>query len=169
MKSSIRKKWCTPIVASVQPLLRRQPRRLRSDTRARTTCRLSLPHPLHQPGHPVLRTFIDTPRPRGWQSGRSNDSAGIYGPPDSRYIRTRRHSRTPPRLASTTLASGAGSSFFRAYTYTHWSTAKVRPKATPTFFPDSLSQPPTPTAPDATASLAPTLLASTSSAPAALR
>ena len=53
-----------------------------------------------------------------------------------------------------------------AYNYT-LNTAKVRPTATPTSFHAYHNQPPTPTAPDATASLVPTLLASTSSAPAA--
>ena len=69
-------------------------------------------------------------------------------------------------MARTTLASDAGLSSFRP-TPTRWSTAKVRPTATPTCFPAYDNQPPTPVELDETASLATTLLASTSSAPAA--
>ena len=117
------------------------------------------------PWTPNVHGHPSTSRPAE-SSGRSNGSAGICGPPDSRYVRAIRHSRTSLRLASTTLASGAGSSSIRP-TPARWSTAKVRPTATPTYFPDSLNQPPTTNAPDAIASLAPTLLTSTPSAPAA--
>ena len=61
------------------------------------------------------------------------------------------------------LAPGVSSSSIRL-TPTRWSIAKVRPTATPTSFHAYHNQPLTLTAPDATASLAPTLLASTSSA-----
>ena len=101
------------------------------------------PWTLNVHGHP------STSRPAA-SSGRSSNYAGICGPLVSRYIRTIRYSRTLPRLASTMLASGAGSSSFRP-TPTRWSTAKARPTTTPTSFHAYHNQPPTPTAPDATA------------------
>ena len=117
------------------------------------------------PSTPNVHGHPSTSRPAA-SPGRSSEYAGIRGPLASRYIWTIYHSRTKSRLTSTILASGAGSSFFRL-TPTHWSTAEVRPTATPTSLHAYQKQQPTPTEPDATASLAPTLLASTSCAPKA--